>query len=200
MLTGPFVFIDVDTQRDFLEPAGRLYISGSSAIRSNLARLTEYAQSKKIPILATCCAHREGDPEFERFPPHCLVGTLGQRRIRETEVPGGQTQTLETEHPRSGPLPAHLTIEKQGIDVFFDPRIDRLIDWYNQNHPLFVVYGVAADYCVKAVVEGLGVRGCRRAVVVDAVWSIDKAAESRLLADFDRGGALLTRTDVVCDG
>ena len=71
MLEGPLVFVDVDTQRDFLDPDGALFIAGSGAIRPNLARLTRFARAQGIPILATACAHAEGDPEFAVFPPHC---------------------------------------------------------------------------------------------------------------------------------
>ena len=28
---GPLVFVDIDTQRDFLDPAGALYIAGSDS-------------------------------------------------------------------------------------------------------------------------------------------------------------------------
>jgi nicotinamidase-related amidase len=66
MLDGPLIFVDVDTQRDFLEPDGALFISGSEVIRPNLARLTRFAREQGIPILATACAHHEGDPLARR--------------------------------------------------------------------------------------------------------------------------------------
>ena len=53
MLEGPQVFVDIDTQRDFLEATGALFVSGSRAIIPNLARLTRFARDQKIPILAT---------------------------------------------------------------------------------------------------------------------------------------------------
>ncbi|MBX6316059.1 MAG: isochorismatase family protein, partial [Isosphaeraceae bacterium] len=81
MLDGPFVFVDIDTQRDFLEPTGALYVPGSSAILPQLARLTACARDRLIPVLATACAHRLDDPDPEPFPPHCLVGTPGQGRV-----------------------------------------------------------------------------------------------------------------------
>ena len=36
MLEGPLVFVDIDTQRDFLEPTGALYVAGSTEILPNL--------------------------------------------------------------------------------------------------------------------------------------------------------------------
>ena len=84
MLEGPLVFVNIDTQRDFLEPTGALYVPGSTEILPNLARLTEFARSHHIPILATTCAHLPDDPELTQFPPHCMAGTRGQELVAET--------------------------------------------------------------------------------------------------------------------
>ena len=88
MLDGPLVFVDIDTQRDFLEPSGALYVAGSQEILPNLERLTRFAQTHRIPILATACAHSADDPELTQFPPHCMAGTEGQKRVSETDRPG----------------------------------------------------------------------------------------------------------------
>ncbi len=195
MLEGPLVFVDIDTQRDFLEPAGALFIAGSGAIRPNLARLTRFAREQAIPILATACAHAEGDPEFAVFPPHCLLGTPGQTRIDETAWPGGIV--LEPGGPIPEPLPPHLTIPKQQYDVFSNPDADRVVARYAKGDPTFVVYGVATDYCVKCAVEGLLDRGRKVAIVADAIRAVDPSAEPDLLTGFAQRRALLTVTDVV---
>ncbi len=88
MFEGPLVFVDVDTRRDFLEPEGTLFITGSEAIRPNLARPTQFVREHGISILATAFTH-EGDPEFAVFPPHCLLSTEGQSRVEETAWPDG---------------------------------------------------------------------------------------------------------------
>lgn len=196
MLDGPLIFVDVDTQRDFLEPDGTLFIAGSAAIRPNLARLTRFALDRGIPILATACAHAEGDSEFAVFPPHCLVGTPGQTRIAETAVP--DAPTFEPGAPLPSPLPPYLTLPKQRYDVFSNPDTARVIEHYAQGDPTFVVYGVATDYCVKCAVEGLLGLGKKVALVVDAIRAVDPASEADLLTDFARQGALLTRAEVVC--
>ena len=87
MIAGPFVFVDVDTQRDFLEPGGALFIPGSEAILPNLARLADFARERGIPVVATACAHTLDEEEPEPFPPHCLVGTRGQGRVEATDCP-----------------------------------------------------------------------------------------------------------------
>ena len=85
MLEGPLVFVDIDTQRDFLEESGALFVPGSQSIIANLDRLTRTAASRRIPVLATACCHTPEDPELRLFPPHCMAGTEGQRRIPATE-------------------------------------------------------------------------------------------------------------------
>ena len=196
MLDGPLVFVDVDTQRDFLEPSGALFVPGSEAILPNLARLTGFARTRGIPVLATACAHAPDDPEFRQFAPHCLIGTEGQERVAATAWPGGEILGPDSLH--FGGLPHHLTVQKRVFDVFSHPDIDRLIGLYRRPHPTFVVYGVATDYCVKAVVRGLLDRGSSVAVVVDAVRAIDPEGEAEVLAGFVGRGALLTLTEVVC--
>ena len=196
MLDGPLVFVDVDTQRDFLEADGALFIAGSGAIRPNLARLTRFAREHGIPILATACAHLEGDPEFAVFPPHCLIGTPGQGRVDETAWPGGLV--LEAGDPLPDPIPPHLTIPKQQYDVFSNPDAGRVVEHYAKGGPTFVVYGVATDYCVKCAVAGLLDRGRKVAVVADAIRAVAPSGEADLLTTFARRGALLTVADVVC--
>ena len=72
------VILDVDTQFDFLDPAGALYVPGSVEIRDALDRLFDYAAGAKIPVLSSVDEHTPDDPEFAEFGPHCVKGTPGQ--------------------------------------------------------------------------------------------------------------------------
>ena len=196
MLEGPLVFVDIDTQRDFLEPSGALYVPGSTRIVPNLALLTEHARTNQISILATACAHSLDDPELKQFPPHCLAGTPGQERVAATKC--AESVVLDVDQRLTGDLPRHLTLLKHELDVFSRLDADDLIARYNQIQPTFVVYGVATDYCVKAAVNGLLDRKCRVAVVVDAIRAINPTVEAELLTDWAHRGALLTVTNLVC--
>jgi nicotinamidase/pyrazinamidase len=198
MLKGPLVFLDIDTQRDFMDENGALYVARSTEIIPNLARLTQFANRQAIRVLATACSHRQGDPELRHFPPHCMAGTVGQTRIAATAR--SDSVVLPAGSPLRGELPPHITLEKSEYDLFSRSDSEELIARLNQNHPLFVVYGVATDYCVKKAVEGLLLRRCRAAIVVDAVRPIDFAAEPAILTEFARRGALLTVTRVACAG
>ena len=197
MLDGPLVFVDIDTQRDFLEPTGALFVPGSERILENLARLTDHARRKAIRVLATACSHTADDPELTHFGPHCMAGTPGEERVAATAWEGGSVVGTSGQH--SGAIPAHLTIQKREFDVFSHSESDRIVALYQRDSPTFVVYGVATDYCVKAAVFGLLERGCKVAVVVDAVRAIDLDHEADVLTESTRRGALLTLTDVVCD-
>ncbi len=72
---------------DFLGPTGKLYVPGARKIVPNLRDLTLWASRHEVLIVASMCAHREGDPEFQQYPPHCLAGTPGQEKIPETRLP-----------------------------------------------------------------------------------------------------------------
>ncbi len=133
MLPGPLVFLDVDTQRDFMEQGGALYVERSSEIVPNLAQLTEFATRHRIPVIATACAHHPDDPELTHFPPHCLAGTPGQLRIAATSR--SDSVVLPVGSRLTGELPAHLTLEKCEYDVFSRADADELIARTTNTHP-----------------------------------------------------------------
>ena len=78
------VFFDVDTQLDFLYPAGALYVPGAENIVNALTALTRFATANRILILSTVDAHSENDPEFKTWKPHCIAGTVGQQKASVT--------------------------------------------------------------------------------------------------------------------
>jgi len=91
------VFVDVDTQQDFMNEDGGLYVPGAERIKENLRRLIDFAIAKDITIIATKDVHTENDPEFKSFPPHCrrwkdgmkgqaMHADFGLDKISETNV------------------------------------------------------------------------------------------------------------------
>lgn len=191
------VFVDVDTQRDFLDEDGALYVPDARAIRPRLARLIRQARDLGIPVIATACAHRLDDPDPEPFPPHCLVGTPGHDRVPETSEP----HSVVVPPDEAGDLAIesrHVTLHKRSYDVFTNPNTDRVVAARRVGDPTFVVFGVATDYCVRAAALGLIARGARVAIVADAVRAVDPAAEPAVLTELVRRGATLTVTERVC--
>jgi len=93
------IFYDIDTQNDFMNKDGTLYVPNAELIKPNLKLLTDYAQwehRKDIPIIGSLdrhfgtekYKHREG--ELQRwggpFPDHCMVFTEGEEKIPETAI------------------------------------------------------------------------------------------------------------------
>src|SRR6267378_3039915 len=77
MVSRTVIFWDVDTQADFMLPGGKLYVPGAEKLIPNLKRLTDAAREGRVFIIGDACTHTLDDPEFERFPPHCVRGTPG---------------------------------------------------------------------------------------------------------------------------
>ncbi len=195
------VFWDVDTQADFMRPNGKLYVPGAEAIAANLARLTDYAHAHGIRIIASADDHLEdheeisATPDFTRtFPPHCLRGSAGQRRIPETALK--DPLVIEPD----GPLPdlaAHagdILFHKHYFDVFTNPHVSPVIDALGVED--VTLYGVALEVCNRYAVEGL-----RRhhpqitiRVVADAVQALEPAKGEGLLEAWGRHGVIVTST------
>ncbi len=198
MLAAKLVFVDVDTQVDFISPAGKLPVPRAGEIVANLGRLTEYARGHSIPIIATACAHDEGDAEFQVFPPHCLRGTPGQRRIAETEHAGAPLigTRLDPQAAAKFEQARTVVLEKQAYDVFSNPNAAPVFAAVPDAE--FVVYGVATDYCVKAVVLGLRDRGREVIVVSDAIRPVDARQGDAAIEEFRRRQVRFTATDEIC--
>jgi nicotinamidase/pyrazinamidase len=166
------VFIDVDTQLDFLYPAGALYVPGAEHIVPALARLTRYAAEHGIPIVSTADAHAENDVEFHQWPPHCIAGTLGQHKVEATLLPRGARQ---------------IVVEKQTVDVFQAPNLRRVIEALRPDR--FVVYGVVTEICVLFAARGLLKMGKPVTIVTGAIAGLTPAGSEAALKELQSAGA-----------
>lgn len=171
-MNSDWAFVDIDTQYDFMMPDGRLYVPGAEFRIPNLKRLTELAIRRGIPLLSSVDAHTPDDPEFQQFPPHCVVGTPGQRKITGTM---GKKPMVVRDAPSAWSAleraeADQVILEKQKFDIFSNPFAEALIAKLKGRR--FVVYGVATDYCVKAAVLGLRELGHAVLLVEDAVAAV----------------------------
>src|SRR5436190_8628265 len=83
---------DVDTQIDFVHPDGKLAVPGAEEVVPAMQRLVEAARAAGIVHVASADDHELTDEEISEqpdfrttYPPHCLRGTRGARKIPETE-------------------------------------------------------------------------------------------------------------------
>lgn len=182
------VFFDVDTQMDFLFPAGALYVPGAERLLPALAKLTAYAADHGIPVVSTTDAHAEDDAEFRVWPPHCIRGALGQRKPSGTLLDG---RVVIPNKPMAAPAGApQYVVEKQALDAFTNVNLRALISSLAAER--FLVYGVVTEYCVRCAVLGLLETGTRVEVVTDAIETLRSEDSRRTLAELSARGARMT--------
>jgi len=177
------VFVDVDTQIDFLYPAGALYVPGAERLLPRLAELNRYAAAHGIPVVSTVDAHAENDPEFSQWPPHCVVGTAGQQKpcgtlLEKRVVVASWQRDYDIEGAQQ------IIVEKQWIDMFAGGNFASIVERLNADR--WVVYGVVTEYCVRSAVIGLAKTGKPVEVLSDAIQAIDEAAGHAVLEELKK--------------
>ena len=201
------LFWDVDTQYDFMRADGKLYVPDAEQIIPQLQHLTDQAHRAGIRILASADDHAPGHrelsdhPDFrETFPPHCMHGTPGQRKIPETTlrdplVIEPERQPAEAVKQRVRAHRGDLLINKQWFDVFTNPNVEPVLDVLDPER--IFIYGVALDVCNKYAIEGLLARRpqVKLFAVTDAMKPIDASSADALLAGWGRRGVTLVTTD-----
>jgi len=190
------LFFDIDSQLDFLYPAGALYVPGAEHVVPNIARLNRYAAAHAIPVISTTDAHTEDDPEFKTWPPHCIAGTTGQHKADATLLER-RIVVPNRECPLALEGAQQIIIEKQHVDVFTAPNLARVVELLAAEH--FVVYGVVTEICVLYAARGLLKYGKPLTIVTDAVAALTDAASRAALAEIQAGGGSLATTSEICN-
>ena len=190
------VFVDIDTQFDFMNPRGNLYVPGAEDIISNIKKLFDYAKEQQIKILSSTDAHKIDDPEFKLFPSHCVKGTPGSQKIEASTCNDNLIiQNVEQEITESMMGHEQIIVESQTFDIFESINTDGIVNKLDACN--YVVFGVATDYCVKAAVLGLLKRGYNVSLVMDATKAITKEGEEKSLNEMKDAGAVFTTTKEV---
>ena len=188
------VFVDVDTQFDFILPAGALYAPGAETILARVAALNQFAAARSIPLISTMDAQSEDDPEFLEWHPHCVVGTISQGKPASTllekrvVIPSRRAQ-FDFRGAQQ------IILEKQNVDMFTNENVEAILDELATER--FVVYGLVTEVCVRCAAAGLLRRGKRVELVEDAVRAIDEQAAHVFLESFVSSGGVLTTTAAV---
>ena len=215
------VLIDVDTQKDFCDPEGALFVQGADALHERFRRLTAAGVAAGAPILGSVDSHGfdawefagapEKGPQGEapNFPAHCVKGTPGWLKVDGTQVERARyipnvplspelLKPLATRH-----APQQLLLEKEVYSLFANPNADAVLDLAldGADEARFIVYGVALDYCVKAAALGLVdylARSKRQGTVLlcaDATASVVPAGGEAALAECQARGVKLVTTE-----
>ena len=200
MLSRQIIFWNVDTQADFMQPGGKLYVPGDEKLLSNLQRLTDVARAGRVFLVSDVCVHNPDDPEFQRFPPHCLRGTPGAAIVPEARA----TKFYAIPNRVGVKVPSDLSkvqqviLEKQTLDVFDNPHTETVIQRlksFTDANAKFVVFGVVTEYCVRLAGKGLLERDRRVALVADAIETLHPAEGRKTLDELAKMGAEMITTD-----
>jgi len=202
---------DVDTQVDFIMASGKLAVPGAEAIIPNLGALTDWAHRAGIRVVATADDHDIGHAEITdhpnwstTFPPHCMRGTPGQRKIAATtarDVLMLQPVPLDGADVAAAIRAHHgdILLNKPGTDVFrWNPNAATVLATLAPER--IIVYGVATDFCTRAAVAGLARLRPEADIVIvhDAIRGIDDAVSRALVAEWRATGyTLVTTSDLV---
>jgi nicotinamidase/pyrazinamidase len=193
------VLWDVDTQVDFMLPEGKLYVPGAEQTASAMRRLVEAGRAAGIAHVASADDHELTDdeisdePDFSAtYPPHCLRGTRGARKVPETEQEDPVPITLEL-LPERYLRGREFLVLKKHFDVFTNPNTDRLLAALDPEEA--ILFGVATDVCDDAAIRGLLERGRRVRFVEDAARGLDERRTAACTAAWREGGVEFTTTD-----
>ncbi len=195
------VLWDVDTQVDFMLPDGKLYVPGAEETVGAMKRLVDAARAAGIVHVASADDHELTDAEISAepdflttYPPHCLRGTRGARKIPETEQEDPVPITLEL-LPERYLEGREFLILKKSFDVFTNPNTERLLDWLETDE--IVVFGVATDVCDAAVIRGFLARGLKVRFVEDAARGLDDERVTTVTASWREQGVEFTTAEGV---
>jgi nicotinamidase/pyrazinamidase len=197
---------DVDTQVDFMLPDGKLYVPEAEETIPAMKRLVETAREAGVVHVASADDHELTDPEItddpdfrNTYPPHCLRGTRGARKIPETEQEDPLPLALLPFPP--GLIPdliggrREILLLKKNFNVFTNPNTEPLLDALDPEE--IIVFGVATDVCDDAAIRGFLLRGRRVRFVEDAARGLDEERVQQCTAAWRERGVEFTTADAV---
>jgi nicotinamidase-related amidase len=234
MVKEKIALYETDVQYDFMLRGGALFVNGqkerivgpygAEAIMPNVNRLHDYAVKNGWRVLGSVDRHFYEDAELLRneggvFDDHCMNGAIGQLRldvlepqkdvyVRSKDGPLTGIRTYNEEEVdmivNSG---AQIIFEKQSYDVSTNPNFREVTEQLlNGGLKKVVVDGVATDYCVKAAVHALQMKGFQTYVVSDAIEEVNIDFDGNVDMDFgkkalekmtEEGAKIVTTKDVL---
>jgi nicotinamidase/pyrazinamidase len=196
MVSRDVVFWEVDTQRDFMLPDGKLYVPGAERLLPKIRKLTDAVRAGRVFLVSHGCYHIKDDPEFKTFPAHCVKGTRGAEFVPEAladrvyTVPNEAAAVL----PKDIFSFQQVLLEKQTLDIFESQHVGKLLSKFGDAVE-FVVFGVVTEYCVQFAAKGLLERERRVSVVRDAIATLKPEDGERSLKELQELGARLLDTE-----
>lgn len=159
------ILVDVDTQFDFVDPAGALYVPAPLGTVRRIGALLAEAQDEGTPILGSVDSHAYDAWEFADnggpFPVHCVKGSSGWLRVHpqlptrtrfvpmQVLAPGVRNlvgEASQGEGPRELGAAALAAEALAGVGLYFEKEVYSLF-----SNP-------SAEPVLEALVEAMGGR------------------------------------------
>ena len=194
------IFLDIDTQYDFMTKNGALYVKGVESIIHNLKKLTNFAEKNNILIISTQDTHRRDDPEFKEFGPHCVKGTGGHKKIKETILKKHKIINCKDTRQREELKDivskfSQIILEKNTLNMFYNPNSSNLIELIFPDE--IYIYGVATEYCVKEAVEDLIKHHFSVFIIEDAIKELSDKRRNKLFFQWKKKGVEFVKAEAV---
>jgi len=179
------VLYDVDTQNDFINDDGALTVKAEH-LKKKIKQLVQFSKKSRFQIIGSVDRHfgteeyKNVETELERnggtFPDHCMDGTEGQQKIKES-ISGNDIIYVPSRNADfdaediSGYIESDIYFEKQTYDVFSENGGNPNLELYLETicPDIILVFGVATNICVQAAIDGLIKLGYRTCLVMDAI-------------------------------
>lgn len=201
------MYVDVDTQFDFCDPKGALFVQQAPAAMDHVRALIGAAVKSGSLLIGSVDSHDFTAWEFAKnggpFPPHCVKGTAGWLKVEGTLAENAVfvPNTAGGFAPKKGAT--QVLFEKEVYSLFVNPQAEAVVDALLAERGLkredvtAIVFGVATDYCVKAAATGLKERGFDVVVASDAIAAVTEEGGRAAIAEMREKGIAFEKTAVL---
>lgn len=146
----------IDMLNDFVEKDAPLEVPAARAIIPSIQKRILLMRRRGAHIIYICDAHKPGDKEFTKWPPHALTGTKGAEVIKELE-PSTEEDLIILKDRYSGFLNTNLTAI---LEIY---RIEKIY-----------ITGILTDICVFFTAAEASMRDYEVIVWADSVAALSK--------------------------
>lgn len=152
------VLLVVDMLNDFIHEDGVLSLkeAGHGIVPVIKQKIVDYKEGEDY-VIHICDSHEPDDKEFERFPPHAVVGTWGAEVVDELTPDGSE-----------------MIIKKQRYSGFYKTGLDAILKSIDPCE--IEVVGCCTSICVFFTVMDLANRDYKIVIDKDAVADFNKEA------------------------
>jgi len=144
----------VDMQNDFVREGGSLRVPDAEATIPAISGLLGLARAHGMRVVYSQDTHRDGDPEWRIWPPHCREGSWGWQIVDALAPADGET-----------------VLRKVRYDAFYGTPLDHLLRVWGID--TLVICGTLANICVHYTAASAALRWYDVVIPRDAISALD---------------------------